>query len=147
METFWHFLFVVVRRFMFSYFCLFGDWSSARWRCWFTGSVNEVEHYLITSPCFFSEYYVTMVKWATTTKLAINWLNRAQNISILTLCEATTGVCTKVNRCLVCVCLKSFPDSFDTTESCQCVSAETWGWKWRMAAQTGENTDADLCHV
>ncbi|XP_017269571.1 dipeptidyl aminopeptidase-like protein 6 isoform X1 [Kryptolebias marmoratus] len=41
------------------------------------------------------EYYVTMVKWATTTKLAINWLNRAQNISMLTLCEATTGVCTK----------------------------------------------------
>uniref|UniRef100_A0A3Q3VRH4 A-type potassium channel modulatory protein DPP6 n=1 Tax=Mola mola TaxID=94237 RepID=A0A3Q3VRH4_MOLML len=41
------------------------------------------------------EYYVTMVKWATSTKLAINWLNRAQNISILTLCEATTGVCTK----------------------------------------------------
>ncbi|XP_067107442.1 A-type potassium channel modulatory protein DPP6 isoform X2 [Osmerus mordax] len=41
------------------------------------------------------EYYVTMVKWATTTKLAVNWLNRAQNISMLTLCEATTGVCTK----------------------------------------------------
>uniref|UniRef100_A0A8C2XCS1 A-type potassium channel modulatory protein DPP6 n=1 Tax=Cyclopterus lumpus TaxID=8103 RepID=A0A8C2XCS1_CYCLU len=46
------------------------------------------------------EYYVTMVKWATTTKLAINWLNRAQNISILTLCEATTGVCTKVLKYL-----------------------------------------------
>uniref|UniRef100_A0A668AP45 A-type potassium channel modulatory protein DPP6 n=1 Tax=Myripristis murdjan TaxID=586833 RepID=A0A668AP45_9TELE len=43
-------------------------------------------------------YYVTMVKWATTTKLAINWLNRAQNISVLTLCEATTGVCTKNER-------------------------------------------------
>ncbi|XP_037550101.1 dipeptidyl aminopeptidase-like protein 6 [Nematolebias whitei] len=41
------------------------------------------------------DYYVTMVKWATTTKLAINWLNRAQNISMLTLCEATTGLCTK----------------------------------------------------
>uniref|UniRef100_A0A673YAP0 A-type potassium channel modulatory protein DPP6 n=1 Tax=Salmo trutta TaxID=8032 RepID=A0A673YAP0_SALTR len=41
------------------------------------------------------EYYVTMVKWATTTKLAVNWLNRAQNISMLTLCQATTGVCTK----------------------------------------------------
>lgn len=51
-----------------------------------------------------SEYYVTMVKWATSTKLAINWLNRAQNISILTLCEATTGVCTKVGVC-VCLCL------------------------------------------
>uniref|UniRef100_A0A4W5LZP7 A-type potassium channel modulatory protein DPP6 n=1 Tax=Hucho hucho TaxID=62062 RepID=A0A4W5LZP7_9TELE len=41
------------------------------------------------------EYYVTMVKWASTTKLAVNWLNRAQNISMLTLCQATTGVCTK----------------------------------------------------
>ncbi|XP_043922821.1 dipeptidyl aminopeptidase-like protein 6 [Protopterus annectens] len=41
------------------------------------------------------EYYITMVKWASGTKLAVNWLNRAQNISILTLCEATTGVCTK----------------------------------------------------
>lgn len=42
---------------------------------------------------------MTMVKWATSTKVAINWLNRAQNISILTLCEATTGVCTKVGAC------------------------------------------------
>uniref|UniRef100_A0A669D3F0 Dipeptidyl-peptidase 6b n=1 Tax=Oreochromis niloticus TaxID=8128 RepID=A0A669D3F0_ORENI len=41
------------------------------------------------------EYYITMVKWATNTKLAVNWLNRAQNNSILTLCEATTGVCIK----------------------------------------------------
>lgn len=39
-----------------------------------------------------------MVKWATSTKLAVNWLNRAQNNSILTLCEATTGVCTKVKH-------------------------------------------------
>lgn len=54
---------------------------------------------------FDREYYVTMVKWATTTKLAINWLNRAQNISILTLCEATTGVCTKVRLSTVCVCV------------------------------------------
>uniref|UniRef100_A0A6Q2XUI8 A-type potassium channel modulatory protein DPP6 n=1 Tax=Esox lucius TaxID=8010 RepID=A0A6Q2XUI8_ESOLU len=45
------------------------------------------------------EFYVTMVKWATTTKLAVNWLNRAQNISMLTLCEATTGVCSKVCAC------------------------------------------------
>ncbi|XP_034411486.1 dipeptidyl aminopeptidase-like protein 6 [Cyclopterus lumpus] len=41
------------------------------------------------------EYYITMVKWATSTKLAVNWLNRGQNNSILTLCEATTGVCIK----------------------------------------------------
>ncbi|XP_017278013.1 dipeptidyl aminopeptidase-like protein 6 isoform X2 [Kryptolebias marmoratus] len=41
------------------------------------------------------EFYITSVKWATSTKLAVNWLNRAQNNSILTLCEATTGVCIK----------------------------------------------------
>ncbi|XP_072432337.1 A-type potassium channel modulatory protein DPP6 isoform X3 [Chiloscyllium punctatum] len=41
------------------------------------------------------EYYITMVTWASSTKLAVNWLNRAQNVSILTLCEATTGICTK----------------------------------------------------
>ncbi|XP_055084460.1 dipeptidyl aminopeptidase-like protein 6 isoform X2 [Periophthalmus magnuspinnatus] len=41
------------------------------------------------------EYYITSVKWATSTKLAVNWLNRGQNNSILTLCEATTGVCVK----------------------------------------------------
>uniref|UniRef100_A0AAQ4RKR5 Dipeptidyl-peptidase 6b n=1 Tax=Gasterosteus aculeatus aculeatus TaxID=481459 RepID=A0AAQ4RKR5_GASAC len=44
------------------------------------------------------EYYVTMVKWATSTKLAVNWLNRGQNNSILTLCEATTGVCIKYDK-------------------------------------------------
>ncbi|KAM5205512.1 A-type potassium channel modulatory protein DPP6 isoform 2-T2 [Hipposideros larvatus] len=41
------------------------------------------------------EHYITMVKWATSTKVAVNWLSRAQNVSILTLCDATTGVCTK----------------------------------------------------
>ena len=47
--------------------------------------------------CLHREYYITMVKWATSTKVAVNWLNRAQNVSILTLCDATTGVCTKVH--------------------------------------------------
>lgn len=49
-----------------------------------------------TLVCVFREYYITMVKWATSTKVAVTWLNRAQNVSILTLCDATTGVCTKV---------------------------------------------------
>lgn len=48
------------------------------------------------SACVSREYYITMVKWATSTKVAVNWLSRAQNVSILTLCDATTGVCTKV---------------------------------------------------
>ena len=91
---------------------------------------------------FASEYYVTMVKWATTTKLAINWLNRAQNISILTLCEATTGVCTKVRPSPVCTLHVhvTFVHVFmHQVKTVTLLFSETRGWKWRMVAQTGEN--------
>ncbi|XP_076023937.1 inactive dipeptidyl peptidase 10-like [Genypterus blacodes] len=42
-----------------------------------------------------SERYVTMVKWVTGEKLAVRWVNRAQNTSILSLCDVTTGECVK----------------------------------------------------
>ncbi|XP_029560893.1 dipeptidyl aminopeptidase-like protein 6 isoform X3 [Salmo trutta] len=61
------------------------------------GPLHTVEMKKPDDPRIGMEYYITMVMWATTTKLAVNWLNRAQNNSILTLCEATTGVCTKPN--------------------------------------------------
>ncbi|XP_069717619.1 inactive dipeptidyl peptidase 10 isoform X4 [Phaenicophaeus curvirostris] len=41
------------------------------------------------------EYYITMVKWISNTKAVVRWLNRLQNISILTVCETTTGACSK----------------------------------------------------
>ncbi|XP_055494791.1 inactive dipeptidyl peptidase 10-like [Leucoraja erinacea] len=41
------------------------------------------------------EYYITMVKWVSSTKTVVNWLNRPQNVSILTTCEITTGACSK----------------------------------------------------
>ncbi|XP_067108979.1 inactive dipeptidyl peptidase 10-like isoform X3 [Osmerus mordax] len=41
------------------------------------------------------EHYVTMVTWISKTKTAVRWLNRAQNISILTVCDTTTGACVK----------------------------------------------------
>nr|CAI9689545.1 unnamed protein product [Rangifer tarandus platyrhynchus] len=41
------------------------------------------------------EYYITVVKWTTSTEAAVNWLSWVQNVSILTLCIATTGVCTR----------------------------------------------------
>ncbi|XP_038609598.1 inactive dipeptidyl peptidase 10 [Tachyglossus aculeatus] len=41
------------------------------------------------------EYYITMVKWVNNTKTLVRWLNRPQNVSILTLCETTTGACSK----------------------------------------------------
>ncbi|XP_048123966.1 inactive dipeptidyl peptidase 10-like isoform X1 [Alosa alosa] len=39
------------------------------------------------------DYYVVMVKWISNTHTAVRWLNRAQNVSILTVCDATIGAC------------------------------------------------------
>ncbi|XP_051998498.1 inactive dipeptidyl peptidase 10-like [Xyrauchen texanus] len=41
------------------------------------------------------EHYVVMVKWISKTKTAVRWLNRLQNISVLTVCDSTTGACVK----------------------------------------------------
>uniref|UniRef100_A0A8C5Q142 Dipeptidyl peptidase like 10 n=1 Tax=Leptobrachium leishanense TaxID=445787 RepID=A0A8C5Q142_9ANUR len=41
------------------------------------------------------DYYITMVKWVSNTKTVVRWLNRVQNVSILTVCETTTGACSK----------------------------------------------------
>uniref|UniRef100_A0AAY4EUM7 Uncharacterized protein n=1 Tax=Denticeps clupeoides TaxID=299321 RepID=A0AAY4EUM7_9TELE len=42
-----------------------------------------------------NDYYITMVKWLTDQKLAVHWFSRAQDTSILSLCEITTGRCAK----------------------------------------------------
>uniref|UniRef100_A0A8D2J0F6 Dipeptidylpeptidase IV N-terminal domain-containing protein n=1 Tax=Varanus komodoensis TaxID=61221 RepID=A0A8D2J0F6_VARKO len=39
------------------------------------------------------EYYITMVKWVALARLAVRWLNRPQNMSVWSLCEAATGAC------------------------------------------------------
>uniref|UniRef100_A0A803XWF3 Dipeptidyl peptidase like 10 n=1 Tax=Meleagris gallopavo TaxID=9103 RepID=A0A803XWF3_MELGA len=44
------------------------------------------------------EYYITMVNWVSNTKAVVRWLNRPQNISILTVCETTTGACSRVMK-------------------------------------------------
>ncbi|XP_061572278.1 inactive dipeptidyl peptidase 10-like [Cololabis saira] len=41
----------------------------------------------------FRDFYISMVKWISNTHLAVRWLNRAQNASLLTVCDATIGVC------------------------------------------------------
>ncbi|KAL4616634.1 inactive dipeptidyl peptidase 10 [Arapaima gigas] len=47
------------------------------------------------------EYYVVMVKWINSTKTAVRWLNRAQNMSVLTVCDTTTGACLKVHASIL----------------------------------------------
>ncbi|XP_054864422.1 inactive dipeptidyl peptidase 10-like isoform X1 [Amphiprion ocellaris] len=39
------------------------------------------------------DFYVTMVKWISDTHLAVRWINRPQNASLLTVCDATIGAC------------------------------------------------------
>ncbi|XP_078022060.1 inactive dipeptidyl peptidase 10-like isoform X1 [Epinephelus lanceolatus] len=39
------------------------------------------------------DFYVTMVKWISDTHLTVRWVNRPQNASLLTVCDATLGVC------------------------------------------------------
>lgn len=50
---------------------------------------------------FYRDHYVTMVKWISKTKTSVRWLNRAQNISILTVCDTTTGACVTVCVCVL----------------------------------------------
>nr|XP_061802533.1 inactive dipeptidyl peptidase 10-like [Nerophis lumbriciformis] len=39
------------------------------------------------------DFYITMVKWISNTHLAVRWITRAQNASVLTVCDAAVGVC------------------------------------------------------
>ncbi|XP_076840196.1 inactive dipeptidyl peptidase 10 [Brachyhypopomus gauderio] len=42
--------------------------------------------------------YISMVCWISSTRLAVGWLNRVQNQSVLCVCEATTGACTEKHK-------------------------------------------------
>ncbi|KAG8585818.1 hypothetical protein GDO81_005160 [Engystomops pustulosus] len=46
----------------------------------------------------YREYYITLVMWVTNTQLAVQWLNRPQNLSLLTICDTTTGACMEKYR-------------------------------------------------
>uniref|UniRef100_A0A8C8LQE0 Uncharacterized protein n=1 Tax=Oncorhynchus tshawytscha TaxID=74940 RepID=A0A8C8LQE0_ONCTS len=41
------------------------------------------------------EHYVSMVKWISNTHAAVRWLNRPQNVSFITVCDATVGSCVQ----------------------------------------------------
>uniref|UniRef100_UPI0037E78251 inactive dipeptidyl peptidase 10-like isoform X2 n=1 Tax=Semicossyphus pulcher TaxID=241346 RepID=UPI0037E78251 len=41
------------------------------------------------------DFYISMVRWISNTHLAVRWLNRPQNASLLTVCDATIGVCSQ----------------------------------------------------
>ncbi|KAK5864213.1 hypothetical protein PBY51_001173 [Eleginops maclovinus] len=44
------------------------------------------------------ESYISMVSWISSTRLAVRFLNRVQNQSVLCVCEATTGACSEKHK-------------------------------------------------
>ncbi|KAM4702041.1 inactive dipeptidyl peptidase 10-like [Discoglossus pictus] len=46
----------------------------------------------------YREYYITLVSWITNTRLSVQWLNRSQNFSLLSFCDAITGACVEIYR-------------------------------------------------
>jgi len=43
------------------------------------------------------EHYVTQVRWSNDHKLAVVWSNRAQNASIVTICDIAADSCHSVS--------------------------------------------------
>lgn len=43
------------------------------------------------------DHLIADVKWATDIELAITWMSRKQNVSVLLICHADTGFCQMVN--------------------------------------------------
>uniref|UniRef100_A0A3Q3XAT7 Inactive dipeptidyl peptidase 10-like n=1 Tax=Mola mola TaxID=94237 RepID=A0A3Q3XAT7_MOLML len=50
---------------------------------------------MIPPDSFRADSYISMVTWISSTRLAVRWLNRVQNHSVLCVCEATTGACSE----------------------------------------------------
>lgn len=45
----------------------------------------------------FREHYFTVVAWADDNTVLVTWLNRAQNLSYVTLCQISDGLCQIVS--------------------------------------------------
>ncbi|XP_067116185.1 inactive dipeptidyl peptidase 10-like [Osmerus mordax] len=56
---------------------------------------THTQELVAPSDLHFRDRYVTMVEWISTTHLSVRWLNRAQNASLLSVCEATAGLCVQ----------------------------------------------------
>ena len=54
----------------------------------------------VSGVCVGRDRYVTMVEWISTTHLSVRWMNRAQNASLLSVCEAAAGACVQVGVCV-----------------------------------------------
>nr|XP_014341269.1 PREDICTED: inactive dipeptidyl peptidase 10-like [Latimeria chalumnae] len=105
----------------------------------------------------FREYYISMVMWVSSTRLAVRWLNRAQNSSILAFCEATTGACAEKHKITTdawiikqvppsCILLRAVL-SPGPTEICGELCVETTGIFNRVCVTCGQLPNCSFFHV
>lgn len=45
-----------------------------------------------------SEYYFTAVTWVSVTEVSVVWMNRQQNLSLVTVCKSPMWYCQEVNK-------------------------------------------------
>lgn len=48
--------------------------------------------------CHCSDYYFTSVTWKDDSHVLVTWLNRSQNVSIISICDVTTSSCQDVSN-------------------------------------------------
>lgn len=46
----------------------------------------------------FREHYFTNVKWISSTEISVVWLNRPQNVSVVTICKSPMWICMEVRK-------------------------------------------------
>jgi len=44
------------------------------------------------------EYYFTAVTWVSVTEVSVVWMNRQQNLSLVTVCKSPMWYCQEVNK-------------------------------------------------
>jgi len=62
--------------------------------------LNNLQYQELRTPNLFKEidYYFTAVSWVRSDAIAVIWMNRAQNISLVTECNQPTWICKKTYR-------------------------------------------------
>lgn len=60
--------------------------------------VYEMEYWFGFSFCFLREHYFASAAWVSQTEVSVVWMNRAQNLSVVTLCKSPMWYCQEVRR-------------------------------------------------
>ena len=63
-----------------------------------TNRIHLMQYQVQHCGTFFRDYYFTAVSWVRSDAVAVIWMNRAQNISLVTECSPPTWICRIVSK-------------------------------------------------